>query len=288
ELERQGYLIRNQSRNQKGQFSNATYTIYEFPIEDIPDREKPETEPRRQESATGKPDPILNTDIRSNDLNEVLKDEILIFPEGTEKKESPPIPVKTTSWSSQAPAATAGVPTTIDLEPDRADGKEQIESVSPTESTNKTIPVVNSEILEKKEVSVACNTSVRKTVSDPHFGNRQNTLALQKQRAIAATINLGEFESKEEEDEFFGAAIDQMLKDNPKLSSGQAQKDAMWMIARLRGEGNVAKTRQDDLYLALFRSRQLGNISFEEVKRRQAKEDNRQKALAILSEIQGS
>ena len=56
ELEDAGYLVRHQSRDEKGRMSSMVFEIYEKPQTGLPDTEKPHTEkPDTDNPFTGKP-----------------------------------------------------------------------------------------------------------------------------------------------------------------------------------------------------------------------------------------
>jgi hypothetical protein len=256
ELERAGYLVRNQLRNRKGQFANATYTIYESPH-----AENPEADCRCRETVAGFSDPILNTEIRSNDSNEILKDEVTFF---ETEKISNSVPDKSEEESNQKCGMHRRVPAGTEFQQGRR--------VIPQNQQALSIPCPETETIPEDKISPARNTSITRKTTDKFFGQGRSGLAVNKEKAIAAKIKLGEFESQEEAAEFALLAVAQIQQDSPKLSAFQAQEKAMWITKRLRGEGNMQPEIFDLAYLKLFRAGQLGNVSFEGVKQHQARE----------------
>lgn len=74
ELEKFGYLIREQKVNDKGQFSGVEYNIYESPQEQKPISENQNSEKEISENQNAENPPQLNTNFIKNLKNEVLEE----------------------------------------------------------------------------------------------------------------------------------------------------------------------------------------------------------------------
>ena len=73
ELEEFGYLVRNRTTNEKGQFSGIEYNIYEQPQRDLPSEDLQKADYQQEENTKAENPPQLNTKLTNNLNNKELK-----------------------------------------------------------------------------------------------------------------------------------------------------------------------------------------------------------------------
>ena len=73
ELEEFGYLVRNRTTNDKGQFSGIEYNIYEQPQRDLPSADMQKADNQQEDNAKAENQPQLNTKLTNNLNNKELK-----------------------------------------------------------------------------------------------------------------------------------------------------------------------------------------------------------------------
>lgn len=278
ELERAGYLIRNQLRNTKGQFANATYTVFEFPTVDMPETEKPETETRKRETVAGKSNSILNTELRSTNIRSNNNYEVTISPptpsnEGGEKK-----PLSPDEKDKSFPDREITKKEISNFSPERI--------VSPTEFEINQTPVVESEVIPEETVTPACNTLATQNnlkgfgkPEDPWFGKKQNPHALNKQRAAEHAIAGGYFESVEQEDAFFVQVQGFLKATNPSWNPTQIMGTAVNQTNRLRTGQTRAEDRQNFALFLSGKMQQVQGLSYDHktVQRDEAEKKRKEK-----------
>ena len=76
ELEEFGYLVRNRTINNKGQFSGIEYNIYEQPQRDLPSEDLQKADNQQEENAKAENQPQLNTKL-TNNLNNKINNELI-------------------------------------------------------------------------------------------------------------------------------------------------------------------------------------------------------------------
>lgn len=74
ELEEFGYLVRNRTTNNKGQFSGIEYNIYEQPQRDLPSAAKQITEKQQEDKQNTEKPPQLNTKLTNKLNNQELRE----------------------------------------------------------------------------------------------------------------------------------------------------------------------------------------------------------------------
>ena len=74
ELEDFGYLVRNRTTNEKGQFSGIEYNIYEQPQGDLPSADIQKADKQQEDNANTENQPQLNTKLTNKNNNKELKE----------------------------------------------------------------------------------------------------------------------------------------------------------------------------------------------------------------------
>jgi hypothetical protein len=279
ELERAGYLVRNQLRNSNGQFAKTTYTVYEFPLAEEaekPDRENPQTACQcGGRTADGFSDPILNTEIRSNDSNEILTDEVSIL-SPNEVNAALFRLGRTTVDPSQDPEERENLSTEVEAlnpEPDQVICSALQKEYIPGQP----------EIVPPDTISPARSTRVTQRKTDAHFGQKQNALALQKQRAAEDAIAGSPFASVQEQDEFFMAVMKHVRSNSSRLEQGSVEAIATKIVR------NVTSGKTEPKDRLLFEAWENGNLSnlqnLDNTRKEFKKQEHYAKAMQILAEI---